>query len=249
MPSTYSHYYFGQLVYQKLSTKNKGIIDRYRLLYDVGQNGPDILLYHNALKGSPISKQNHTIHQKTGYEFFENIKIKDDAHLAYLFGYICHFVLDASLHPSIENYKNNHHVSHMMIEREFERYLLLKNNLNPFKYDLTSHIKANKQLEKVMKDYVLNATIRDMHDTIIRMKRMYAFTKASSNIKRKMVYLWMDYMKKPYLKDFVFTKEALDLGCEDLYKQMMETVDMACLCIEDFSEGKLEHSIYSKIFG
>ena len=249
MPSTYSHYYFGQLVYQKLSTKNREIIDQYRLLYDVGQSGPDILLYHSAIKGSFISKQNHRIHQMTGDEFFKDLSVDDNAHLAYLFGYICHFVLDASLHPFIEEYKNNHHVSHMMIEKEFERYLLLKNGLNPFKCDLTKHIKTNNQLESVIKKYVLEATKKDIHDTIIRMKRMYSFTKASSDIKRKIIYLWMDGIKKPYLKDFVFTKDAIDLGCEDLYALMEQAVNIASLCIEDFCVGKISHPIYSNIFG
>ena len=64
MPSTYSHYYFGQLVYEKLSPIVKNVVDQNRLLYDVGQNGPDVLLYHSALKGSSISKQNHQIHPK-----------------------------------------------------------------------------------------------------------------------------------------------------------------------------------------
>lgn len=253
MPSTYSHYYFGQLVYAKLSVEKQQLITKYRHLYDIGQNGPDVLLYHAPLKGSPIAKQNHKIHMHSGKDFFEKAMDKhqnNPQHLAYLYGYVCHFVLDVYCHPYIEVYQKKHSISHMAIEREFERFLLEKNDLSPFKYSLTSHIHPSKEMESVMACYVEGASQKDMHQTLKIMKSMYAFTKASNDCKRKVIYLWMDKIDKPYLKDFVFTKYPISIcnqsnnDLHDLFKQaILKAVE---LIENDFALGD---DLYNQIFG
>ena len=255
MPSTYSHYYFGHLVYQRLSNQKRVLIHNHRLFFDVGQNGADVLLYHSAFKPSFISKQNQEIHHMTGIDFFTQIQknaFLSKKHQVYIYGYICHFVLDAYLHPYVEMYKDNHQVSHMLIEREFERYLLEKNQLNPLKYNLTNHIHITHQLCDVMSDFVKGATQKDMKRTLQKMKIMYCLTKASSHLKRKLIYLWMDYHQKSYLKDFVFTKE-LDSRCVqsniELEKLLLEAVDIAVDCIDRFDSNDLSHEIYNRIFG
>lgn len=253
MPSTYSHYYFGQLVYAKLSEEKQQLISKHRDLYDIGQNGPDILLYHAPLKGSHIARQNHKIHMNSGKDFFEKALDKhqnNPQHLTYLYGYVCHFVLDVYCHPYIEEYKRKNNISHMAIEREFERYLLEKNGLNPLRYSLTTHIHPTKELEKVMACYVEGASQKDMRQTLKIMKCMYAFTKASNDVKRKIIYIWMDKIGKPYLKDFVFTKypnSICDKCNEELNCLLNKAVIKAVELIEhDFS---LEDELYNEIFG
>lgn len=255
MPSMYSHYYFGQLVYQKLPNHLQKDIQPYLSYYHVGQNGPDVLLYHAPLKGSLVARQNQKIHMNSGLLFFEKanfIHQNRKPHLAYLYGYLCHFVLDAYCHPYIENYKKETGISHMAIEREFERYLLEKNGLNPFKYDLTQHIHLNSSLEEVMASYVDGANQKDLSKTLIQLKIMYAFTRPSSYFKRSLVYLWMDSIKRPYLKDFVFQKEPLKechKSNQDLEQLLNEAILKAVKIIEDFQKGILNDPIFNEIFG
>ena len=255
MPSTYSHYYFGCLVHEHLPKEKKDLVIKYRLFYDAGQNGPDLLLYHSALKPSVISQQNHDIHRMAGADFFHMIKSNSglsSQHLVYIYGYICHFVLDAYLHPYVEQYKDNHQISHMLIEREFERLLLEKNELSPFKYNLTTHIRLNSKLYEVMSCFVNNASAKDMKNTLCRMKKMYLLTKASNGFKRKLIYLWMDCHHKSYLKDFVFTKTAdsrCDVSNEYLEKRLHDAVAIAVNCIEEFDNNHLIHPIWKEIFG
>lgn len=255
MPSMYTHYYFGKLVLEQLPEDIKNKIICHRHFYDAGQNGPDLLLYHAPLKGSFISKQNTIIHQQSGLAFFERTLLNhknQESHLAYIQGYICHFVLDAYCHPYIENYREKHHLSHMLIEREFERYLLEKNHLNPFKYSLTSHILPSSSLEEVMASYVEGASIKDLRQTLKNMKRMYAFTKVSSSLKRLLIYVWMDIIKKPYLKDFVFTKNHLEICDESnqyLNKLLENAVSHAIKLIKDYQYGDLSDPLYLEIFG
>lgn len=252
MPSTYSHYYFGQLVYKQLSQSHKEIIDKNHELYEIGLNGPDVLLYHAPLKGSSISKQNHEIHTKSGKDFFfkaSQIHQNRQNHLAYLYGYLCHFVLDAYCHPYIEKFKDKKTVSHMAIEREFECYLLRKNHLNPKKYNLTSHIKISNKIADVMSCYVKGAKRKDLIKTLFQMKVMYSFTKASSFLKRKIIYCWMDSIKKPYLKDFVFVEEVHPIfleSNEELFQLLNKAIYEAQRLIESFN---FEDDLFNEIFG
>ena len=254
MPSFYSHYYFGCLVYDKLTHHIQEVVCKYRNLYDAGQNGPDVLLYHAALKGSEIASMNHSIHRQSGEAFFKNFLDDElsEQELAYLFGFVCHFVFDALCHPYIEQYKNDTQISHMYLEMEFERFLLLKNRLDPFHYDLTTHIHPSIDLVKVMAS-IFQIDEAEVKKTLNKMKRMYTYTRPSSPLKRKMIYFVMvHFIKKPYLKDFVMAQhgkkecEASNLQC---FHIMQEAIDIAVLCISDFSKGKMEHPVFKEIFG
>ena len=254
MPSTYSHYHFGCLVYEQLPKHIKTMVQKHRAFYDAGQNGPDLLLYHAPLKGSTISKMNHDIHFNSGYDFFKktlSLHKNQEERLAYIYGYICHFVLDVYCHPYIETQKTTN-LSHMLIEREFERYLLEKNGLNPFHYNLTTHLKPSRQLYETMALFVEGASSKDIQKTLFNMKCMYAFTKASNALKRKIIYAWMDSIKKPYLKDFVFPKdkvEACSLINVTLNEYMQEAIAKAVRLIVDYEKNDLQDDLYLEVFG
>ena len=108
MPSTYAHRRFGADVLDRLPAELQEKIAPYRELYDIGLHGPDLLFYYHAEKSTPVSALGNAMHEQPGAVFFERArgvvnKAKNrDAALAYALGFLCHFALDSTCHPRVE---------------------------------------------------------------------------------------------------------------------------------------------------
>ena len=130
MPSTYAHRRFGADVLERLPAELQEKIAPYRELYDIGLHGPDLLFYYHAAKSTPVSALGNAMHEQPGAVFFERArgvvnKAKNrDAALAYALGFLCHFALDSTCHPRVEQDVRDSGVSHCEIETEFDNMLL-----------------------------------------------------------------------------------------------------------------------------
>ena len=117
MPSTYAHYRLGKEVIQRLDPDLRAIAEGHRQLYDIGLHGPDILFYYDALHRNPTSQIGFDMHGFPARDFFgpaRDIVSKTDdrdAAEAYLMGFVCHFALDSTCHPYIEDYINDRGVA------------------------------------------------------------------------------------------------------------------------------------------
>ena len=146
MPSTYAHYRMGQEVREKLSGKEKEIIEKWPELYLIGLHGPDILFYYDPLSNNEINSVGFGLHGKSGRYFFENAwKVitesdRKEAALSYTYGVLNHFALDVTCHGYVEEKIKESGVSHAEIEVEFDRYLMLTDGFYPVKHCLTGHI-------------------------------------------------------------------------------------------------------------
>ena len=137
MPSTYAHRCFGADVLTQLPEALQKKIEPYRALYDIGLHGPDLLFYYKALQSNPVNRLGNAMHEQPGTVFFErargvirNAKNRDAA-LVYALGYICHFALDSTCHPYVEQYVRTSGVSHCEIETEFDNQLLRREGRDP----------------------------------------------------------------------------------------------------------------------
>lgn len=169
MPTTYAHYTFGKEVLKIIDEDLKKIINENIVLFNIGLHGPDILFYYEPLKSNDISKMGHEIHSQNADVFFERAKkiINNcecfDAACAYIMGFICHYMLDSQCHPYINQKENG--LSHSEIETEFDRALMIKNNLNPISFKPTAHIIPKEDyaqcismfFERTDKDKILKA--------------------------------------------------------------------------------------------
>ena len=122
MPSMYAHYTFGSKVFKALPKSARDIIKRNKELYLIGLQGPDILFYYRPLSKNRINRYGYGMHDRPASEFFIPAASKyvksgrNEAMLAYLLGFICHFSLDSTCHGYIEkntgyrqrNLKSNH---------------------------------------------------------------------------------------------------------------------------------------------
>ena len=70
MPASYAHYRFGKLLLPQLPSDVRQCIQRFRRMYDVGLQGPDIFFYHNIFRKTATGELGSVIHRQTGRDFF-----------------------------------------------------------------------------------------------------------------------------------------------------------------------------------
>ena len=154
MPAFYAHYKFGQMVKNKLPAKYQRLLEDYKDLYEIGLHGPDILFFYHPIIRHPITQIGVVIHHETGRVFFEHALTQmhrsaaegdkmQKALWAYALGVVCHFALDASCHTYINHFEKTRRISHHEIEKEFEKYLMKKDGLDPFNWDFRQALSTN----------------------------------------------------------------------------------------------------------
>ena len=129
MPTTYTHDVFGKMVYQKLPENLKEIVEEHMNAYRIGQHGPDILFYYHLFHENPVNQKGMAMHEQIAASFFRKCKeycqeTGDEEALAYVFGFICHYMLDSTCHPYIAKYMEKTGARHDEIETELDRYLM-----------------------------------------------------------------------------------------------------------------------------
>lgn len=201
MPSTITHSYFSIDVYNKLDSKYKKNINLNKL--KVFAQGPDIYYFYNFLIGKKAKKIysiGDIIHKNNIDNYFYNIikYIKDndlydnEEIKSYLYGIVCHYILDTNIHPYIiyhtgiynKNIKETHKYNgkHQEMEYYLDCYIIDKyEKINHKKYKMYKilNIKLNKSLKELInitnkKTYNINNTFYYYNKSL---KYMYLFFK------------------------------------------------------------------------
>lgn len=138
MPTTYAHDLFGKRVYRKLSAKLQHLIRSNGNLYRIGQHGPDILFYYFISK-NPVTQYGVQMHGRKAREFFEKgmAKVREEknpALMAYLLGFGCHYILDSTCHPYVNQVAAEGKISHTLFEKEFDRMLMYETGKDPLRF-------------------------------------------------------------------------------------------------------------------
>lgn len=194
MPSTYAHFRFGQQVYRRLPKEVRAQIQPYKQLFDIGLHGPDLLFYYRPLIPNRINHIGYAMHDKTGhtvFSFLGKIAVKSDcpkAHLAYLYGFLCHFALDRECHGYINQKIIQSGVRHAEIEVEFDRYLLVHDFKNPLTQILTNHIKPNIPNAQIISHFFPGVKTLQIEKALHSMIFYNHLLIAPHTPKRKMVY-------------------------------------------------------------
>lgn len=149
MPTTYAHYRFGQEVRKSLPLELQEIIDQNLTLFHFGVHGPDLLFYYQPLRKHRINRIGYACHEMTGRAFFTgaarvvNASPNREAAVSYLLGVACHFTLDRECHPYVGQ-KERTGASHSEIEASFDRYLMMKDGLEPLSHRVTQHLQPSE---------------------------------------------------------------------------------------------------------
>lgn len=137
MPAGYAHLRFGNDILKAAPTALKQIIYRSKRLFDIGLYGPDPLLFYRPYLKNKVSDLGSKLHKYTGKHFFTQAvatakNALNPAAIAYLYGFLCHFALDSCCHPYVEE-KTADGVAHTEIETSFDRFLMLRDGVDPQK--------------------------------------------------------------------------------------------------------------------
>ena len=172
MPSSVTHNYFSCDVYNKLNKRIKDRISPYLGAFKIFAQGPDPFFFydfHLTNKSKKVSQISDAMqHSFTNKHFLSLINYINEKKyysnamvMAYLYGQICHFVLDSTCHPYIiyctgmyyPNDKSTYIYNGLHEEMEYyiDCYLIYyRNNILPKKYkaykELFYNIKFNNEL-------------------------------------------------------------------------------------------------------
>ena len=162
MPATYAHYKFGEAVKGSFPEDKKeirDIIDRNVDLFSFGLHGPDIFFYYHPIIPNDVKIIGPLMHEDRGWTFFHESAVlinsevdstRREKMFAYSAGFICHFILDTKCHGDIADRMEASGLSHTEIEGQFDRYLMVKDGLDPITYKPTAHLKPTKATADIM---------------------------------------------------------------------------------------------------
>lgn len=107
MPTTYTHYAYGQDVFKKLPEQIQKSIEPYMDYYNIGVHGPDILFYYHSYHKNSVNQYGIKVHHEPAREFFKRafkvfqVQKNKRAACAYLAGFMTHFILDSTCLSSL----------------------------------------------------------------------------------------------------------------------------------------------------
>lgn len=145
MPGFTTHYIMGMKAYNDLPNNQlKYIIAKYRWLYQLGLQGPDMFFYNiPILRHRDYRNVGSYMHEHQVNEFFlcylKNLtqiqsRQQREQAMAYFAGYLCHYIGDSICHPyvygrieyDVKNPNNHYHGLHAVLENDIDALLLMK---------------------------------------------------------------------------------------------------------------------------
>lgn len=193
MPGTFAHYFFGQQILEQLEPKIKEPILKHLPLFNFGLHGPDILFYYKPLQANSVTQKGQELHKKTGSSFLENARKiisscpNPEAAKAYILGFICHFMLDSELHPYVREVTKTKGISHSEIETEFERLLMLENQVDPLSFRPTNHLVPKAKYATCIAWFYEGVTTKQILKALKSMQFHLNFLVAPRKLKRLII--------------------------------------------------------------
>ncbi|MBQ9019668.1 MAG: zinc dependent phospholipase C family protein [Bacilli bacterium] len=220
MASTIVHSYFAKDLYDILPSEIVEKVNLQRL--KMFSQSTDSLMFYNLfslLPGKKIRKLQHYFHSHDTNKFFINLlsfvknhDIDDSDTYSFIIGFICHYVLDSTVHPyiiyktgifyknkpSTYKYNNVHHFMEIFLDNDMVRR---REKINPYKFSVSKFCfdtrKFSRKLENTI-DYSFYNTfnIRGMGDKYyksLKQMKLYLrlFRRDSYGIK-KVIYKLID---------------------------------------------------------
>ncbi len=197
MPAGYTHYVYGDLVFNALDQSIQDKIRPYRAYYDIGIHGPDILFFHKVyLINNKVLKKGYAMHYELARDFFENTREKirnssnPDAALAYVLGFINHFVLDSECHGLINQKVRDLPISHSELESEFDARIMREQGLNHVTTKTMEHIHIDEIDPQILAE-IFEVSKKEIEISINSMVFLLNVFVAPSKLKRSALYAGM----------------------------------------------------------
>ena len=190
MPAVTAHYYFGQEVLRRLPEEIARIILDHKSAFDLGLQGPDLLFYHTPIKRNDVVKLGIQMHNEDASipvtNAIETIqKEPNDMALSYLLGFVCHFVLDSSLHTEISRLAPSHG-EHFALEAEMDRQVIQLHYYNkPHHFRRDKLVKINAKEFGWLKPVYPTLSEKDLKKSVHGFTFYLRLLRSKGNTKRK----------------------------------------------------------------
>lgn len=196
MPATMTHAYFAIDVFNRLDGTSKNLIKDNLLQYKMFSQSTDSLMFYNIetlKKGKKIRSFQYTFHTTNSQKFFCNLvhKIKrgklysNSDIISYLYGMICHYVLDSNVHPFVyyktgnfnkcdkNTYKYNN--MHSFMETFLDIWMMENKGVSsPYGFNVGKFTFDFRLFDESLKS-VINSTFYEVFD-IKNMSEVYYFS-------------------------------------------------------------------------
>ena len=192
MPAVYAHYLFGKKVYKALPEAEKKMVRQGKDAFLIGLHGPDLLFYYRPFGKNRINQQGTRMHRELAAGFFEKGKEEyekdhDPVLRAYLYGFLCHFILDSECHPYVESYIEKSGVQHLEIEEEFEKKLMRMDGKDPFSYPLARLVPVDIATADAIWPFYDNISRKTVMQSLRDLRLIKQIFTAPGAVKYKMV--------------------------------------------------------------
>lgn len=234
MPAAYTHDRLGREVRALVTGEVRRTIDTHPHLFTIGLQGPDILFYHKPLLKNPVKNIGHAIHGEPGITFFRHASevVKSHrhnptnygTHLSYLYGFLCHFILDTLCHGMINQIAEETGVCHSAVESLLDRAFMLRDGVNPARYKPTAHLVPSPENAAVIKDFYPGTTINQIKKGVAGMVFYCNILVMSTETKRKLFSVLLSRNKD--LMGHIIPAESNPL-CETAIEEIMGLYEKA----------------------
>lgn len=199
MPANYAHHRFGKEILKTMPADARQCIQRFRRMFDAGLQGPDIFFYYNPYWKTSVGALGKTFHRMDGASLFPAAckAAGSEAAMAYLYGLLGHYCLDSVCHPFIKQLAAAGEANHVILEAEFDRYLLAcDGQAHPETYDMSRKLKLTRGESMTVSEFYPGATGGQISYSVKAMARSIRFLAKPSREKwlRKLGLSFADHM-------------------------------------------------------
>ena len=253
MPATYAHYRFGAQMLTRMPADVCRTAKRHRRLFDVGLHGPDLFFYYKPVVSTKIGRLGHKIHRQTGKEFFSrlcrNLRLEpSEEGVAYLYGALCHYTLDAKCHPLVEKMSWEGIASHTRIETEFDRFLMeLDRAHQTAGVSLTKHMTLTERECGIVSRFYPGTEPKQIREALKGMASIRKILELPEGPVRTMVTKTMGFGSETF-RDMVTGKEP-DPVCWELNQPLLERYRQAAKEFPDMVLQVGAHLTYNAPLG
>ncbi len=179
-------------------------------------------------------------------------KADADAARAYLYGFICHFVLDSECHPYVEKMIHESGISHNEIEMEPDRYLLSADGYDPTRHVQTSHVHPTRENAEVIAPFFQELSAKTVHKALRSMIFYHNLFRVPGKAKRALLFGAMRLVGKYDALHGIVMSYVPNPACTDycilLKKKYDEAVPLAVRLIEELERVLDEGGVFSERF-
>jgi len=249
MPTTRAHFRHGEEVRKLVNPRAGEIISKYPELFHFGVHGPDLLFYYDALKKNKVNRMGNTLHELPGKHFFEHaVKVLKELEeegsrdyypsLAYVYGVLCHFSLDVACHGYVQEKMDASGVSHVEIEAELDRELLVREGLDPVKTLVSGHLVPSGKNARVVARFYEGFTQEEIFKAMKDMVKYLDFLVLPGKAKRAAFLGILKLLGQYEAKHGLIINYEKNMECADSTEHLMElseaAVPLAAGLIDDF---------------